>query len=145
MFNTEDKETLMKLIDSRSTTDSFIPLYIIIGNKKYLLVDMDEIEECSPSIFKIGFGFSDSVFIRNKFPKDKLINFSNSRIFSKYDDDKLCYVQYYVFESSNIEYDEIDDIDKIINKWYDCILEHVMNHVDIIKKERIKQSLEDMT
>ena len=116
MFNTEDKETLMKLIDSRSTTDSFIPLYIIIGNKKYLLVDMDEIEECSPSIFKIGFGFSDSVFIRNKFPKDKLINFSNSRIFSKYDDDKLCYVQYYVFESSNIEYDEIDDIDKIINK-----------------------------
>ena len=144
MFNIEDKETIMKLINCRSNEDIIIPIYVSIGNKKYLLVDMDEIDNCSPSIFKVGFGSSDSVFIRNKFPKSKLINFSNSKVFTQYDEDKQCAIEYYVFESSDLEYDRTD-LTNEINKWYHLLLDHVMEHVDIIKKERIKQIMEELS
>lgn len=144
MFNIEDKETIMKLIDCRSNDEVIIPIYISIGNKKYLIVDMDEIETCSPSIFKIGFGSSDSVFIRNKFPKNKLINFSNSKVFNQYDEDKQCVIEYYVFESSDIEYDRTD-LTNEINKWYHTLLDHVMEHVEIVKKERIRKTMEELS
>lgn len=144
MFNIEDKETIMKLIDCRSNDEVIIPIYISIGNKKYLIVDMDEIETCSPSIFKIGFGSSDSVFIRNKFPKSKLINFSNSKVFNQYDEDKQCVIEYYVFESSDIEYDRTD-LTNEINKWYHTLLDHVMEHVEIVKKERIRKIMEELS
>lgn len=144
MFNIEDKETIMKLIDCRSNDEVIIPIYISIGNKKYLIVDMDEIETCSPSIFKIGFGSSDSVFIRNKFPKNKLIDFSNSKVFSQYDEDKQCVIEYYVFESSDIEYDRTD-LTNEINKWYHTLLDHVMEHVEIVKKERIRKTMEELS
>jgi hypothetical protein len=144
MFNIEDKETIMKLIDCSSNDEVIIPIYISIGNKKYLIVDMDEIDTCSPSIFKIGFGSSDSVFIRNKFPKSKLINFSNSKVFSQYDEDKQCVIEYYVFESSDIEYDRTD-LTNEINKWYHTLLDHVMEHVEIVKKERIRKTMEELS
>lgn len=144
MFNIEDKETIMKLIDIRNKDEVILPIYVRVGNSTYYLSEVDQIESCSPSIFKVGFGSSDSVFVRNKFPKNRLISFSNSKIFNHFDDDKQCSIEYFVFESS-----ELDDDNTIlaneINKWYNILLEFVMKHVESNKKERIKKIMEELS
>jgi hypothetical protein len=144
MFNIEDKETIMKLIDCRSNDEVIIPIYISIGNKKYLIVDMDEIDTCSPSIFKICFGTSDSVFVRKKFPKNRLFDFNDVKIFKIFDDDKQCLVEYITFDSSDID-DDNSDLSKEINNWYNSLLEYVMNRVEVNKKERIKRIMEELS
>ena len=55
MFNLNDRDLIMKIINSRDTkTETMIPVYLCIGNKKYSLLEVDKILSCSPSIFKIG-------------------------------------------------------------------------------------------
>ena len=142
MFNIEDKDLIMKLINMRDKDEIIIPIYIRIGNNMYDLTEVDEIETCSPSIFKVGFGSSDSVFVRNKFPKNRLINFNNAKIFNHFDEDKQCAVDYFVFESSFMELNDgilSDDI----NYWYNILLDYVMKHVEVVKKERIRKMLEE--
>lgn len=144
MFNIEDKETIMNLIDIRNKDEMILPIYLRIGNNSYFLSEVDEIVSCSPSIFKVGFGSSDSVFVRNKFPKHKLINFNNVKIFSHFDDDKQCSTEYFVFESSDLEYDKTD-LTNEINRWYHLLLDFVMKHVENNKKERIKKIMEELS
>lgn len=144
MFNIEDKETVMSLINTRNASEVVIPIYLKVGNNRFFLTEVDAISDCSPSIFKVGFGSSDSVFIRNKFPKNRLIEFTNSQIFNHFDDDKQCATDYFVFESSGIE--GIDDsLTDEINKWYDVLLDYVMKHVEITKKERIRKTMEELS
>lgn len=143
MFNIEDKETVMSLINARNTSDVIVPVYLRVGNNRFFITEVKDIGDCSPSIFKVGFGSSDSVFIRNKFPKNRLIEFTNSQIFNHFDDDKQCATDYFVFESSGIEGN--DSLTNEINKWYDILLDYVMKHVEITKKERIRKTIEELS
>lgn len=143
MFNTEDKETVMTLINVRNKDEIIIPIYVRIGKNTYYLSEIKDIDNCSPSIFKVGFGSSDSVFVRNKFPKNKLINFSNSKIFNHFDNDKQCAVDYYVFESDNVDGD--DALSAEINRWYDLLLDVTMKHVEEKKEERIRKVMEELS
>lgn len=144
MFNIEDTDTIMKLINIREADELIIPIYIRIGKDAFSLIDVDEIQNCSASIFKVGFGSSNSVFIRNKFPKNKLIDFTNPKIFGYFDDDKQCAIDYYVFESDIIENDD-SILTKEINKWNNILFEYVMDHVEKNKKERIKRIMEELS
>lgn len=144
MFNIEDKDTIMKLIDIRNKDELILPIYVRVGNNSYYLYEVDEIENCSPYMFKVGYGSSDSVFIRNKFPKNKLITFSNAKVFSNFDDDKQCSTEYFIFESSELE-DDNTELTNQINKWYNILLDFVMKHVESNKKERIKKIMEELS
>lgn len=144
MFNIDDKDTIMDIINRRDRDDLVIPLYIRIGNNYYSLLEVDDIPDCSPSIFKIGFGSSNSVFNTLRFPIGKLIHFDNTKIFNHYDEDKQATIQYIVFESSDINNDN-SLLEISINKYYDMLLEYVMKHVEINKKERIKRTMEELS
>lgn len=143
MFNINDKDMIVSIIEKRNKGDMLIPVYLKVGNTAYSLLEVDDIPDCSPSIFKVGFGTSISVFTRNKFPKNELINFSSPTLFTRFDDDKQTAVEYILFESADMPdgkpiYDEI-------NKWYDILLDYVMKKVDINKKERIKRTMEELS
>lgn len=143
MFNIEDKDTIMDLINTRTSSEVVIPIYLKVGNDRFFLTEVEAIGDCSPSIFKVGFGSSDSVFIRNKFPKNRLIEFTNYQRFNHFDDDKQCATDYFVFESSGIEGN--DSLTEEINKWYDLLLDYVMKHVEITKKELIRKTMEELS
>lgn len=144
MFNLEDKDLIMDLINRRDPEDMIIPLYIKIGNNCYSLLEVDQIRNCSPSIFKIGFGSSNSVFNRIKFPINELINFENTELFNYFDDDKQMTIQYIIFESSYVD-DNDSYLNKNINKYYNMLLEYVMNKVEANKKELIKKTMEEFS
>ena len=144
MFNIEDKETIMKLIDIRNKDDLVVPVYLRVGNNTYYLSEVDEITSCSPSIFKVGFGSSDSVFIRNKFPKNKLINFTNPRTFTNFNEEEQCATEYITFESSYLEYDRTD-LTNEISRWYFILLDYTMTHVEENKRIRIKKMMEEQS
>lgn len=144
MFNVEDKETIMNIVNNRKENELVIPLYVRVGNIRYSLFEVDEIPDCSPSIFKIGFGSSNSVFTRIKFPNDKLMYFSEAKLFNHFDEDKQILIQYITFESSDVE-DDGSILNENINRYYDILLEYVMSHVEINKKERIKKTIEELS
>ena len=144
MFNVEDKEMIMNIINNRKTNELVIPLYVRVGNIRYSLFEVDEIPDCSPSIFKIGFGSSNSVFTRIKFPNDRLMYFSEAKLFNHFDEDKQILIQYITFESSDVE-DDGSILNENINRYYDILLEYVMSHVEINKKERIKKTIEELS
>ena len=144
MFNVEDKEMIMNIVNNRKENELVIPLYVRVGNIRYSLFEVDEIPDCSPSIFKIGFGSSNSVFTRIKFPNDKLMYFSEAKLFNHFDEDKQILIQYITFESSDVE-DDGSILNENINRYYDILLEYVMSHVEINKKERIKKTIEELS
>ena len=144
MFNVEDKEMIMNIINNRKENELVIPLYVRVGNIRYSLFEVDEIPDCSPSIFKIGFGSSNSVFTRIKFPNDRLMYFSEAKLFNHFDEDKQILIQYITFESSDVE-DDGSILNENINRYYDILLEYVMSHVEINKKERIKKTIEELS
>ena len=144
MFNVEDKEMIMNIINNRKENELVIPLYVRVGNIRYSLFEVDDIPDCSPSIFKIGFGSSNSVFTRIKFPNDKLMYFSEAKLFNHFDEDKQILIQYITFESSDVE-DDGSILNENINRYYDILLEYVMSHVEINKKERIKKTIEELS
>ena len=144
MFNVEDKEMIMNIINNRKENELVIPLYVRVGNIRYSLFEVDEIPDCSPSIFKIGFGSSNSVFTKIKFPNDKLMYFSEAKLFNHFDEDKQILIQYITFESSDVE-DDGSILNENINRYYDILLEYVMSHVEINKKERIKKTIEELS
>ena len=106
MFNVEDKEMIMNIINNRKENELVIPLYVRVGNIRYSLFEVDEIPDCSPSIFKIGFGSSNSVFTRIKFPNDRLMYFSEAKLFNHFDEDKQILIQYITFE---LDYEDTDN------------------------------------
>ena len=144
MFNAEDKEMIMNIVNNRKENELVIPLYVRVGNIRYSLFEVDEIPDCSPSIFKIGFGSSNSVFTRIKFPNDRLMYFSEAKLFNHFDEDKQILIQYITFESSDVE-DDGSILNENINRYYDILLEYVMSHVEINKKERIKKTIEELS
>lgn len=144
MFNVEDKEMIMSIINNRKSDELVIPLYVKVGNQRYSLLEIEDIPDCSPSIFKVGFGSSNSVFNRLKFPNNQLMYFSESRLFNHYDEDKQIMIQYIMFESSEVE-DDRSILNDNINKYYNILLEYVMSCVSKNKKERIKKTIEELS
>lgn len=144
MFNVEDKEMIMSIINNRKSDELVIPLYVKVGNQRYSLLEIEDIPDCSPSIFKVGFGSSNSVFNRLKFPNNQLMYFSESRLFNHYDEDKQIMIQYIMFESSEVE-DDRSVLNDNINKYYNILLDYVMSCVFKNKKERIKKTIEELS
>lgn len=147
MFNIEDKNTIREIIDQRSETDIVIPLYVKVGNTIYSLLEANTIPDCSRSIFKVGFGSSASVFTRNSFPTNQIVNFSGTSMFMNYDEQYQANVRYFIFESDEVDVERNDSANGILNKqindYYNMLFDYVMEFVNVAKTERRRKAVED--
>lgn len=137
MFDINDKDKIMKLINMRDEDQIIIPLYVQIYNKRYSLLELGEIKtRFTKGCFKVGFGTADALFMKNSFPTRRFSEFNIIDIFTEYDDEKDVTVRYMVFESSDIEDDGSKLIEQV-NYYTDMLYEHTWNLVDDYIKRMI--------
>ena len=137
MFDINDKDKIMKLINMRDEDQIIIPLYVQIYNKRYSLLELGEIKtRFTKGCFKVGFGTADALFMKNSFPTRRFNEFNIIDIFTEYDDEKDVTVRYMVFESSDIEDDGSKLIEQV-NYYNDMLYEYTWNLVDAYIKKMI--------
>jgi hypothetical protein len=137
MFDINDKDKIMKLINMRDEDQIIIPLYVQIYNKRYSLLELSEIKtRFTKGCFKVGFGTADALFMKNSFPTRRFSEFNIIDIFTEYDDEKDVTVRYMVFESSDIEDDGSKLIEQV-NYYNDMLYEYTWNLVDAYIKKMI--------
>lgn len=132
MFDINNKDLIRKIIDTKTSDQFVIPLYIKIYNNTYSVLEMDDISEYNHHAFKIGFGACTSLFNYNPYIPKYLIEFSNRNMFNVYDEEQMISIQYYTFESDYIN-DETSELHKQINFYVDMIEKHI---ADIVKKKK---------
>ena len=136
MFDTSDKDLIIKLINQRGENVVF-PLYVKIYNNTYSLLELDEITSCSRFSFKVGFGSENSPLdYRQKVPYEKILGYENKTIFTEYDEEVQIDRRYIVFETRNVE-DDGTVVNDEINYYYDMLFEYVMTHVEQLKQLNI--------
>lgn len=143
MFCLENKEMIMSIIDQMKEDESLIPVYVRVGAKVYSIIDLGNVTNCSPSIFKVGFGSKDSIFMKKRFPKRRLIEFDNPRILNKFDEDTQSTIEYILFEASFS--DGSDPIDDGINKWSSILLDVSLESSEKHRKELLQSFNDDFS
>lgn len=144
MFDMENQEAIMKLINERDENCYVIPLYVHINNQRYNLWEMNEITDFSPHTIKVGFGSSQGLMVRFPFPSKCMFEFDMIRIFHRYDYDRDVETFYHVFESGFLSDEELkDEMHQQIQAYVNAISEHVMKHVNEKRQEVRKQMMED--
>lgn len=144
MFDMENKETIMKLIDERDPNCFVIPLYVHINNTRYNLWEMNDIDDFSPNTLRVGFGSSRGLRIHSQFPADCIYEFNMITTLRDYnyntDTDKF----YYIFESGNLDESEIRlPIHEQIQTYIQSISDYVKKIVSEKKQALRKQMMED--
>lgn len=137
MFDMNDKEKIMKLINMRDEDHLIIPLYVQIYNKRYSLLELDQIKtRFTKSCFKVGFGTADALFMVNSFPTHRVNEFDIVNLFTEYDEDKDVNIRYMIFESSNVDNDDTELIEEL-NYYVDMLFDHTYKLVDTYIKKLI--------
>ena len=143
MFNLKDnKEAIVKLIDSRESDEFVIPVYVRIYNNRYFLHELDQIKEYNPTSFKIGFGSSSSLFVKNSFPNQLILNYEEPVAFTECDENTGVSTRYVLFEAN----DTVPD-DSEINKQIIFYAEKIRGYLEEMAKKRreelLKEQMED--
>ena len=139
MFCLDNKEMIMSIIDQKKEEDILIPVYVKVGNRVYSIIDIHNVINCSPAIFRVGFGSMDSIFMKKRFPKRRLIDFDEPRIFRKFDEESQNTIEYILFETFYSKNNE--DIDEEINNWCSILFSVAMESSEKHRKELL-QSLQ---
>jgi len=144
MFDIENQDAIMELIDTRNENCIVIPLYVNINNELYGLWELDEITSFSRNMIKVGFGSSKGLFIKSPFPNDCMYEFEMKKMFSYFDYDENTETFYFVFESGLLNEDELtDDIHKQMQQYIEAIADRVQKYVDEYRTELRKRLMED--
>lgn len=134
MFDMNDKEKIMKLINMRDEDQIIIPLYVQIYGKRYSILELNDIKvRFTEGAFKIGYGTADALFMTNAFPIKRIHDFDIISVFTEYDDDTNRAIRYMVFESGNIDLPDVDENDKLseeICACFDMLYVHTKGIVD---------------
>lgn len=137
MFDMNDKDKIMKLINMRDKDHRIIPLYVQIYNKRYSLLELDQIKtRFTRSCFKVGFGTADALFMTNSFPTNRVTEFDIVNLFTEYDEDKDVNIRYMIFESGNIDNDDTRLIEEL-NYYVDMLYDYTYKLVDTYIKNLI--------
>ena len=137
------QDDAIKLMKSRRDDEVLIPVYVIVGDTKYSLFEIDTISNCSRSIFKVGFVSGTHLFGKNNFPEGRLFEFDNQRIYTEFDIETNIEYKCYVLETGLLIAN--DTFAEQVNDWIELLFEHIMKNVANIKKERIKQIMEELS
>ena len=143
MFNLKDnKEAIVKLIDSRENDEFVIPVYVRIYNNRYFLHELDQIKEYNPTSFKIGFGSSSSLFVKNSFPNQLILNYEEPVAFTKCDENTGVATRYVLFEANDTVPDD-SEINKQIIFYAEKIREYLEEMAKKRREELLKEQIED--
>lgn len=140
MFNMEDHEFIMKVIQSRDHNAFIMPLYVRVYNTTYSMMELDSMTEYNPASFKVGFGTSYGLTDEHiNFPKKVMIDLDVINMFHDVDPDTGDTTHYCIFEISN---NEVITGDLLLGKEIKMYVD-ALNHKcsDIVK--RYKASLMD--
>ncbi|MBR5297013.1 MAG: hypothetical protein IKU29_03985 [Parabacteroides sp.] len=134
-----DKDKIRKIIDMREDDEIVIPLYVQINGKRYEILEMNKINvRFNPYTFNVGFGTSDSLFIKNSFPVNRINEFKLIEGFNIQDEDTLANIRYTIFESGYIDNVKDDDVlGNNINKYFECLYDKCKEYSDNYFKELI--------
>lgn len=141
MFDLNDKELIMQIISNKSSTDIVIPLYVKIYNAPYAITELDEINECSHSVFKVGFGSMDNIYTlpEAKFPMNRLQEFYNPNVISKFNEETQVNNMYVTFESDGTSDDDTSKLAQEINKYCQLLFDYISKIVS--EKKAVKRQL----
>ena len=142
MFDMNNEEAIMKLINERDENCFVIPLYVHINNERYNLWELKDITDFSRNTIKVGFGSSRGLMIKSPFPKECVYEFEMTLTTRNYDYDRDVEIFYYVFESGFLYEEELkDDIHTQMEAYVEQIAEYVNQIVQEKRKERIQSML----
>ena len=136
-MNLTDKEFQKTLIDSRDDSMYLIPMYVIVCNKKYSILDIDKIKpRVSETLFKVGFGTSHSIISKpNNFPTGLFYNFNVTPLFTDTNEETDISTNYFVLEESAFDdYDVETEENPILGKIYDEINTWIQRLYDMYRE-----------
>lgn len=136
-MNLTDKEFQKTLIDSRDDSMYLIPMYVIVCNKKYSILDIDMIKpRVSETLFKVGFGTSHSVISKpNNFPTALFYNFNVTPLFTDTNEETDISTNYFVLEESAFDdYDVETEENPVLAKIYDEINTWIQRLYDMYRE-----------
>lgn len=140
MFDLTNPQELQRIIDARDESQYVIPLYVVCAKQKYGLLEMDQIDQFDSNWFRVGFGASTSLFIRNSFNIGLMQYFNPSGIsaFDVYDEEKGAAVRYTIFESTGVPENTNPILDQV-NAYVDMLGEHISNIMTEKRAKRIEE------
>lgn len=106
MFDMNDQELIMKWTNERKKGAYVSPLYVRNYNDRYLITEMNQINNFNPSGFRVGFGIHVSILDRFSFPNSLMSNFECITAFSHFNEEYNSNERYIVLEIGN----EVDDV-----------------------------------
>ena len=142
MFDIYNEQRIAKLIDGRIPNSFVEPLYVKIYNDRYGIDELNDIMDFNPSAFKVGFGSSLGLFIRNPIDMKDLIGLDVVNKFKLYKEDLQCEHVYYIFEIG-IFGDFDNALYHQMEYYYKELRKHIEDRCNEIKKERIRKLMEE--
>jgi hypothetical protein len=142
MFDIYNEQRIAKLIDGRIPNSFVEPLYVKIYNDRYGIDELNDITDFNPSAFKVGFGSSLGLFIRNPINMKDLIGLDVVNKFKLYKEDLQCEHVYYIFEIG-IFGDFDNALYQQMEYYYKELRKHIEDRCNEIKKERIRKLMEE--
>lgn len=136
-MNLTDKEFQKTLIDSRDDSMYLIPMYVIVCNKKYSILDIDMIKpRVSETLFKVGFGTSHSIISKpNNFPTGLFYNFNVTPLFTDTNEETDISTNYFVLEESVFDdYDVESEENPVLAKIYNEINSWIQRLYDMYRE-----------
>jgi hypothetical protein len=140
MFDVNNNERVMELVNGRKSGSYVEPLYVRIYNDVYGMDELDLIEDFNPSAFKVGFGGSIGLFVKKQLNMKDLMALEVIRHWKYYHDELQCDRLYYVFEVSNTDFGFVDnEFYQQLEMYYGMLYEYINNRVQDIRKQRLTQ------
>ena len=140
MFDFDNKEWIMKIVNMRDEDQIIIPLYVQIYGKKYSLLELDQIKvRFVEGTFKVAYGTADSLFMPNSFPVNRVRDFDIINVFTEYDNVKDRTIRYMTFESGDVDVKEDNKLDEQIHMYFEALFNRVKEIVNSYFKSLIAQ------
>lgn len=140
MFDFDNKEWIMKIVNMRDEDQIIIPLYVQIYGKKYSLLELDQIKvRFVEGAFKVAYGTADSLFMPNSFPVNRVRDFDIINVFTEYDNVKDRTIRYMTFESGDVDVKEDSKLDEQIHMYFEALFHRVKEIVNSYFKSLIAQ------
>lgn len=134
MFDLENHELITKLVNMRDDGEYVIPLYVQVYGKRYGILELDQItDRFTRNIFKVGFGVSNGLFVKDSFPPYELEYFNVVKSFICHDEETGADVCTSVIETGDVAMymDRASDpLRGQISDYYNLLYDHVYKQVD---------------
>ena len=140
MFDFDNTEYMMKVIDKKDVGMLVIPMYVKIYNDTFSMLELGDMTQYNPSAFKVGFGCCSGIGIRDSFPNAELLNYDIIKVFNNVDPDTGVSCKYLVLESNgNVDMDTI--VGKQISMYVNALKNRCKSIVDVYRKSLIVEDV----